>query len=156
ERETDVPRTVLGRPTRFVGRDLETGTLTGLYNQVEGEAVARVAIVTGAPGLGKSRLREEVVHSLRARSQSPQIWIAAAEALGSGSPLGVASRLVRDGVVGTVAAGPESGNASIAERIIERVERRVAPEDAVRVATFLAELARVPLDAPGVTSKARP
>jgi tetratricopeptide (TPR) repeat protein len=134
ERIADVARTVLGRPTRFVGRGAEMGTLTGLYAQVESDGVARAVVVTGAPGLGKSRLREELVQVLAAHDPRPEIWTGSAEPLGAGTPLGMLARVLRGAFDGRGLAA--------------RVQRHVAPDDAARVATFLAELVGVTIDAP--------
>jgi serine/threonine protein kinase/tetratricopeptide (TPR) repeat protein len=143
EEKADVPRTVLGRTTRFVGRVAEMGTLTGLYAQVESDGVSRAVIVTGAPGLGKSRLREELVAFLSARDPRPMIWTGSAEPLGAGTPLGMLRRVLR----AALGAGDARTAGDDRTRIVERVRHRVPPPDAARVAAFLAELVGSPLDA---------
>lgn len=137
----DVARTVLGRTTRFVGRDAEIGTLTGLYAQVESDSVARAVVVTGPPGLGKSRLRQELVAQLHARDPSPLVWLGAAEPLGARAPLGMLGRILRDAIGIREAAGADRA------RIALRVGERVPAADVARVSTFLAELMGTPLDA---------
>ena len=137
----DVARTVLGRTTRFVGRDAEIGTLTGLYAQVESDSVARAVVVTGPPGLGKSRLREELVAQLHSRDPSPSVWLGAAEPLGARAPLGMLGRILRDAI------GIREGAAADRARIALRVGERVPAADVARVSTFLAELMGTALDA---------
>ena len=51
----DAPRTVLGRPTPFVGRERELASLDGLIDECVAESVARAVLVTAPEGLGKSR-----------------------------------------------------------------------------------------------------
>ena len=142
EDDADVARTVLGKPTRFVGREPEMGTLIGVYGQIETDAIARAAIVTGAPGLGKSRLREELVITLRARESSPAIWIGSAEPLGAGRPFGILARILRDAIGVEVGASARSER----DRIVDAVKGRLPQQDAARVSTFLAELVGAPLD----------
>jgi tetratricopeptide (TPR) repeat protein len=142
ERTTDVARTLLGRATPFVGRDPEMATLLGVLAQVEGESVARAVVVTGGPGLGKSRLREELVAKLRARDEPPDVWMAAAEPLGSGAPLGLLARGLR-GALGLVEEADR-------ERLLRRIARLVPEEKAPRVATFVGELLGMKGDAADV------
>lgn len=56
------------RPERpFVGREEELGALVGLLEQVQARANLRVALVTGEPGAGKSRLTELVLEAAQQR-----------------------------------------------------------------------------------------
>ena len=57
------PRTVRGRSTPFVGRRRELASLASLVTEALEDHASRAALVTAAPGLGKSRLAAE----LRAR-----------------------------------------------------------------------------------------
>ncbi|NUP06481.1 MAG: protein kinase [Polyangiaceae bacterium] len=92
---TDAGRTLLGRPTPFVGRRRELAALTSGYDISSSEPCAQAVLVTGAPGLGKSRLRAEVVASLRQRDPSPTIWVASGDPLRKGSPFALLAELVR-------------------------------------------------------------
>src|SRR5690606_19102266 len=47
-------RTLLGRPTSYVGRDWELGALVGILDECIEEPEARVVVVTAAAGMGKS------------------------------------------------------------------------------------------------------
>jgi hypothetical protein len=72
ERETDqATRTLLGKPTPFVGREREVSTLMATARQCFEERVARVCLVTGPAGAGKSRLRTELVKAIR--DDSPEL-----------------------------------------------------------------------------------
>src|SRR5207244_1984970 len=72
----DGVRTLLGKPTPCVGRDREIAALVSLYDESSSEPVARAALLIGAAGVGKSRLRYEMTEILRKRSPAPQIVIA--------------------------------------------------------------------------------
>ncbi|HEY6879214.1 MAG TPA: serine/threonine-protein kinase, partial [Polyangiales bacterium] len=65
----EAPRTLLGQPTRFVGRDRELSQLSLSFRECVEEKVARPVLVTAAPGAGKSRLRYELLESLRGHGE---------------------------------------------------------------------------------------
>jgi eukaryotic-like serine/threonine-protein kinase len=59
-------RTLLGKPSPFMGRDRELRSLLEIVEESFEEARARALLVTGPPGMGKSRLRYELLQKLRA------------------------------------------------------------------------------------------
>lgn len=93
QRERESPRKVLGRTTPFVGRDAELALLEGLFAECAAEHYARVALVTAPAGIGKSRLRDELLARLAARA--PRVWLARANPLRRGAPLDLLAQLVR-------------------------------------------------------------
>lgn len=88
-------RTLLGKQTPFVGRRRELGMLSAAFEGVAADHVAQAVLVTGPPGIGKSRLRQELVTTLRTGDAAPQIWLAAGDALRRGSPFGPFIEMVR-------------------------------------------------------------
>src|SRR6266550_4531523 len=54
--------------TAFVGRESELQRLTAIYEEAAGERRARLGMVIGSPGLGKSRLLAEITRDLDARA----------------------------------------------------------------------------------------
>ena len=88
-------RLFLGKESPFVGRRRELKTLEALYEESAEECVARVALVTGAAGLGKSRLRHELLARLGSGQPTPTVIIARADPLTAGSPLGLLADAVR-------------------------------------------------------------
>src|SRR5207248_1701920 len=91
----EVTRTLLGKPTPCVGRDRELAVLTGLYDECVNEPLARAVLVTGAPGVGKSRLRFEVVNRIKARGEPVELWIARGDPLRAGSPFAMIAPALR-------------------------------------------------------------
>jgi tetratricopeptide (TPR) repeat protein len=83
----EAPRTLLGQPTRFVGRDRELAQLTLSFRECVDEQVARAVLVSAAAGAGKSRLRHELVESVR--SQPVTLLIARGDAMRTGIQLGM-------------------------------------------------------------------
>jgi tetratricopeptide (TPR) repeat protein len=137
-------RLLLGKPTPFVGRAREIATLGALLDECATEPVARIALVTGAPGVGKSRLRHEFLRAVRARGDT-RVWIARGDPMTSQSPFGMVAQVVRRD------AGLLDGEPLEQQRAKLRahVARSVAAADAGRVAEFLGEIAGVPFDDAG-------
>lgn len=78
-------RTLLGRPSPFVGRDRELRALLDAVEEAIDEGRARVVIITGDPGCGKSRLRYEFVERLRSTQPNLVISIGRGDSMGAGS-----------------------------------------------------------------------
>jgi tetratricopeptide (TPR) repeat protein len=136
----DATRKLLGTPTTTIGRERELGFLLGLFEESTTEPMARVAVVTGPAGIGKSRLRYEFLLRLAKREPGAEVWIARGDPIGAGSPFGLLSQVLRR------AAGIFDGEPAALSRdkLRARVERNVAAHDVPRVAAFLGEIARVP------------
>jgi len=135
----EVSRTVLGKPTACVGRDREIALLDGVFGECVEESVARVVLVTGAPGIGKSRIRDEFVHSPK-RQAAAQIWIARGDAIRAGSAFGLLAEALH-GAAG-IQAGEPLGTRQ--KKLRARVARHVPASDVGRVAEFLGEIAGTP------------
>jgi hypothetical protein len=124
--------TLLGHAAPCVGRRKELALLSATVDEVEQDCVARVVLLTGPPGIGKSRLAGEVIGAMRGRD-----WLqlqARATPVTSAAAGSLVRQLVR-GAFG-VAHGAESARfAGIAEGLAALdVE---APD---RIAEFLGEL----------------
>jgi tetratricopeptide (TPR) repeat protein len=89
-------RTLLGKATPCVGRDRELATLQALYDECVCEPIARAVIVTGAPGIGKSRVRYELLRRIAERaSPGAEIWLGRGDPLLAGSPYGIIAPALR-------------------------------------------------------------
>jgi len=140
ERETKA-RTLLGRPTPFVGRERELSTLTAIFEECCDEPVARAVLVTGFPGAGKSRLVSEFLAYLRsAENAGLEIAFARGDAMSEGSPFALVARILRR------AAGINGGEPLYVrqQKLRARVARNVADFEVQRVAEFLGEIASIP------------
>jgi tetratricopeptide (TPR) repeat protein len=142
-RERDVgrvTRTVLGRPTPFVGREWELATLRAAFEQSIAEPGARVALVVGEPGAGKSRLREELFDALGADVQV---------IFGVGDPLRASSSwaVLADALRRRFGLAESASLAAQRAVLARAVEAAIDPADAPRVAAFLAEIAGCPAPA---------
>ncbi|MEJ7732317.1 MAG: ATP-binding protein, partial [Polyangiaceae bacterium] len=129
-------RALLGRVTPCLGRDRELAALLGLYEECVRDSVPRLGLVTGPPGIGKSRLCLELVERLRDGGAPPEVWAASGDPVGAGSPFGLVTQLVRH------AAGLAGGERPRArrERLLARAARHLDGAAARRVAEFFGEL----------------
>jgi tetratricopeptide (TPR) repeat protein len=140
----EAARTLLGKPTPFVGRDHELGVLEAALEEALSEPSARAVLVTAAAGVGKSRLYHELfrrVEAMDLRAGAPiQVWAAQGDPMSAGSPFGMIAQMLRR------EAGLRQGEPREIRRqkLRARVARSVPPNDVVRVAQFLGELIGAP------------
>ncbi len=140
ERDTKA-RTLLGKPTPFVGRDRELSTLLAIFEECVQEQVARAVLVTGFPGAGKSRLVAEFMARLQAMDE-PRVELALArgDAMSGGSPFSLIARILRR------IAGLTGGEPLVVrqQKLRARIARNVPEDDVARVTEFLGEIASIP------------
>ncbi|KYF50036.1 hypothetical protein BE08_04670 [Sorangium cellulosum] len=146
----DESRPLLGRPTPCVGREQELSMLLGAIEGCVEEAMPSGAIVIAAPGMGKSRLRHELLRRLAARAPGVAVLSASGAPMTAGSPYGLLGEALRR------LCGVEVGDAPAAQeaKIRERVGRHVPPADAERVGEFIAALCGVAIEQPSASMRA--
>ncbi|WP_437612663.1 protein kinase [Sorangium sp. So ce834] len=132
-----VPR-LLGKPTPCVGRDRELSLLEATFVQCIEEQTPSAVLVTAPAGMGKSRLRTELLRRLRARGEPMEVWIARGDPMSAGASFGLLSQVLRRAL--GVADGTPA--AAVQRKIRERVGRH--GEDGARLAPFLGELVGAP------------
>jgi len=133
---TDAGRMLMGKPTPCVGRERELVMLEGYFAECVADDVARVVLVTAPAGVGKSRLRYELLRTLSHRGDPHEVWTSRGDPMRAGSPFGLLAQIIR------AAAGAPDGEPPRVQRekIRARVARRVPSRDVVRVTQFLAEI----------------
>ena len=131
----DPERRLLGRPTTCVGRDHELGMLDLFLRACTGESSARAVLVSGPPGIGKSRVRHEFLR--QAQLQHPELAVL----VGLGDPIRASgscgllgSAIAR--LCGVRADGSEEENRAALERRIGRCR----PREQQRTTVFIGEL----------------
>lgn len=138
ERPRDATRTVLGKPVRMVGRDEQLEELRGAMQACVRESQARAILVTGAPGIGKSRLLEEFVRQLDTTSVT--CLQASADTVSAGSPFLLLIPMLRQ-LIGIVEG--ESIETQ-RDKLRRRISEVIRADDVPRVATFIGELVGIP------------
>jgi eukaryotic-like serine/threonine-protein kinase len=138
QRERNSVRKLLGKPTPCVGRERELAMLQGVVAECLDEPLATALLITANAGVGKSRLRYEILRGLRDRDDAPEVWLARGDPITSGSPFGMLAQLLRS------MSGLVEGEIVEVRRqkLLARVGRNLPLEDATRVAQFLGELVR--------------
>jgi eukaryotic-like serine/threonine-protein kinase len=136
----EVKRNLLGKASDFLGRGREMSMLTNLYASVVGEGTASAVLVTGAAGLGKSRLRQEFVEWVGRQGEHAEVLFGNGDSLGAGSPFAMLGSCLRR-AAGILESEPLDDRR---RKLVDRVSRHVAREIVPRVAAFLGEIANVP------------
>jgi serine/threonine protein kinase/tetratricopeptide (TPR) repeat protein len=133
-------RTLLGKATPFVGRDIEFRMLERLLDDCLEEPVAQAALVTAPAGTGKSRLAQEFLRLVKSRDERIALWIGRGDLLRAGSAFGLLGQCLRH------AAGIQSGEPLSVRRqkLVQCVGERVAESERGRVAEFLGEIISTP------------
>jgi eukaryotic-like serine/threonine-protein kinase len=134
-------RTLMGKATSCVGRDVELGTLEALFAQCMEESIAEAALITAGAGLGKSRVAHELLRRIRNRDEPTEIWIGRGDSLRAGSAFGLLGHAIRG------AAGIRDGEPLTVRRskLSARVALRVPAQSATRVSEFLGEIIGIEL-----------
>jgi eukaryotic-like serine/threonine-protein kinase len=151
----EIQRTLLGKHTPTVGRQRELTSLSQTLDECVREPVARVVLVTGPAGVGKSRLRQEFTKRALTRTSwggSPgsagrgaegpliDVWTGRGDPLGAGSPFAMLSQAIRRAM-----SLFEGEPLAVRRRKLRaRVARHLPASELDRVATFLGELLGVP------------
>jgi tetratricopeptide (TPR) repeat protein len=133
-------RLLLGRQTTCVGRDRELGLLVSLQEETDRDKIARVALVTGDAGVGKSRVRYELLRRLGALPRPPLVLRGRGDVVGAGSPFSLLSEAVRQAAGVSDAAPADVQRAALARHVSSLVPSSEAP----RVTAFVGELCGVP------------
>jgi tetratricopeptide (TPR) repeat protein len=130
----------MGRPTSCVGRERDLRTLEATFDECVDESVARVVLVTGAAGMGKTRLRREFLRRIRRRSAEVEVLVGRADPMSAGAPFAMIAQTV------TGAAGIADGEplAVRRQKLVARVSPRLQEADRARVTEFLGELVGAP------------
>jgi len=139
-REITGARLLLGRACPWIGRAEE---LSILEERACAARLGPVAVViSGAAGIGKTRLLNQLRLQLQRSAASPQFVRSRADPLTAGYPFALLSALL-ESAVGTTKSAPTKARQDSLRRT---VAMHVDGEDRARVTIFLAELLGAPFD----------
>lgn len=128
-------RLVLGKPTPCVGRQQELALLEATFSQVNDDGEARAVVLTGPPGIGKSRLVHEFLGRLQQGALAHTLLTARADPMAAGSAWLLLGQLVRAWASGSEGAEGAGDLTSLRQRL----GQRLGASDAAFAAEFLAE-----------------
>lgn len=129
-------RTVLGRKTRCVGRKRELSMLEATLHECVEESMASAVLVTGAPGIGKSRLVYELTRRIRRLETPIEIFRGNADSMSAGAPFAILIQVI---LRACQIRENEPENLR-REKLLARLTRTVPEAELPRVAEFLGEL----------------
>ena len=132
-------RSLLGAGTPFVGREAEMASLVAALDEHASRAAARVVLVTGPAGAGKSRLGMELLRAAVDRGFS--VWIGRGDLVKSQAPYGLVGRALAG--LAQVVQGEPLGVRR--RKLRARVGRHLAPARADHVAGLLGEISGTPM-----------
>ncbi|HTJ80332.1 MAG TPA: protein kinase, partial [Polyangiaceae bacterium] len=132
-------RLLLGKPTPTVGRDKELALLASIYDELTEEGSPRAALVTGPAGIGKSRVRQELVMRLETGAIPPEVLLIKGDPMSQGSSLSSFGRAMR----GLIGVHEGESLASQVAKVKNHLNFRV-PKAMRFLSGFLAELFGVP------------
>ncbi len=140
ELESESVRSLLGRKTTCIGRDREIGTLLALFEEVKEELAPRLALVSGDAGMGKSRLKMEIVERL---AKEDILWLfGGGDVAQPGAPFGALQTALRR----ELGLRSEQSGEERRARVLARLAKTFSEAAATKMAPFLAQLAALPLD----------
>ncbi|GAB4570568.1 MAG: hypothetical protein Tsb0020_25470 [Haliangiales bacterium] len=143
ERDHEAARTLLGKPTRWIGRRIELAMLVATFEECAEERISRAVLVTAPAGMGKSRLREELVRTLRKRGEDFLLISGCGDAIHAGSPLVMLAPALR-----RLAGILDGEDAELAYRKLHaRIAETLSGDTLSRVLPFLGEMIGLPLPA---------
>jgi len=125
-----------GAPT-LVGRDAELDAI--VHHAMQAPDGASFALITGPPGIGKSRFAEEVVSRLRLTAPTIRVWSCSCDPMRIGASFGVIGALLRS----ALKLPSDAGFARASERATARLADLGEPS-ATSLGPLLACLATAP------------
>ncbi|HLL00360.1 MAG TPA: protein kinase [Myxococcaceae bacterium] len=135
----DESRPLLGRPTPCVGREQELALLElALGNCVE-DSCAHAVLVTAPAGVGKSRLRHELLRRLERHLRPPLLLLGRGDPMSASTPHGLVGQAVRR-LCGVVDGEPLEARRA---KLIQRLTRHTPSEHHADVTEFLGELCAI-------------
>lgn len=129
-------RTLLGKPSPYLGRERELRSVRDFLEEGIDEGKPRVALVIGPPGMGKSRLRHELVEQLRRGAVEPAIAIGRGDPIGAGSAFSILGSAIR----AMAGIGVNEPLGSRKAKLDALVSAHLSGDDLIRVRAFIGEM----------------
>ena len=135
----EAPKTVLGKEIPCLGRDREIRELESQFEAAIEDEQARVVMLTGSAGCGKSRVAYEFLERLRDAGQSFELLIGRGDPMRINVSLGLVGQALR-GVAGINGTEPDDVQC---KRLLAHTARYLPPKSAPTTAAFLGEIANI-------------
>lgn len=136
ERAFPAARMILGKPSKWLGRRRALATLTATFEESLDSESARAVLVTGASGMGKSRLCREFLGAIGRLDEPYQLLYGCGDMARGNAPFNIVTQALRR-YLGWLAAEPhDTAQAKIRARLVQTM----GPEQSDLVGVFLGEL----------------
>lgn len=133
-------RTLLGKPSPFVGRDRELRNLLEFVDEALDEQRANAVVVTAEAGAGKSRLRYELLQRVRHAHPELALTMGRGDSIGAGSAFSLIASAFRT----SLRIATDEPLALRKSKLLGLLERYFSGDDLWRVSGFLGEMIGVP------------
>jgi tetratricopeptide (TPR) repeat protein len=121
----------------FVGREAELGQLMSAFERCIEDRTPVITTVTGAPGIGKTRLRREAISRVGSHALGPRIILARCETFAKSHALGIMADVAR-GLTGAPKAAQLDEAARASQTLVEMHGLNVTPAARDLVARLIA------------------
>lgn len=110
------PRHILGTAAGIVGRNDEVAALQHLYEKVKANKEAKLVLIVGEQGIGKSRLAFEFLAGFDSSNEEPYRLIASGKALTQRTPFALVAHFLRD-YLGIASSHDQASHLQISEML---------------------------------------
>ncbi len=121
----------------FVGREAELSQIMAAFERCIDDHTPVIATITGAPGIGKTRLRREAISRVGSHASSPRIVLVRCESFARGHALGVMADIAR-GLSGVAKGARLEESVGAADALVTRLGVAVPPAARELIARLLA------------------
>jgi eukaryotic-like serine/threonine-protein kinase len=105
----------------FVGREADLSQVVSAFERCQEDRTPIIVTLTGAPGIGKTRLRREAIARIAAHSSAPRVVIVRAESFAKSHALGIMADVAR-GLAGIAKGAALTDVMAATEALLARVD----------------------------------
>ena len=126
-----------GGGSPFVGREADLSQSVSAFERCQEDKTPILVTVTGAPGIGKTRLRREAISRIGAHASAPRTVLVRAESFAKSHALGVMADVAR-GLAGVAKGNAVEAALAATDELLSKLPGTVAPGTRDLVARFVA------------------
>jgi eukaryotic-like serine/threonine-protein kinase len=105
----------------FVGREADLSQIVSAYERAEEDKTPIIVTISGAPGIGKTRLRREAVSRIGSHPSAPRIALVRAESFAKSHALGIMADVAR-GIAGVTKGAQLEDVMAATDALLAKVE----------------------------------
>ena len=113
----------VGGGSPFVGREADLSQIVSAFERCQEDETPIIVTLTGAPGIGKTRLRREAIARVAAHSSAPRVVVARCESFAKSHALGIMADVAR-GLAGVTKGAALSDATAATDALLARDRSR--------------------------------